>query len=109
VPAVQPAQDDAPPEPMRLLAAPFSPPLLNPNDDICRCTFVELHLGQLTDSSLLKTSFSKDSQQSQHTNSKIGIFFLPVEWRSNRPSAGKAAIPYVPMNIDLLKFCQESF
>lgn len=29
--------------------------------------------------------------------------------QQSTPSAGKAAIPCVPMNIDLSKFCQESF
>jgi len=65
---VQPAQDELP-EAMRLLAAPLSPPLLKPNTDITRRELAELHLGQVTGSSLRNTSVSNFSQQSQHSYS----------------------------------------
>jgi hypothetical protein len=60
-------------EPTRLLAAPLSPPLLKPQTDIILWTLEDSHFGQLTASSLLKTSFSKHSQQLQHSYSYIGI------------------------------------
>jgi hypothetical protein len=58
---------------MRLLAAPLSPPLLKPQTDIILWTSPDWHFGQLTASSLLKTSFSKHSEQLQHSYSNIGI------------------------------------
>jgi len=70
--------DEAPALPILLLAAPLSPPLLNPQTDIFFCTFDDVHLGQLTGSSLLKTSVSNSSQQSQHAYSYIGISNLRV-------------------------------
>jgi hypothetical protein len=72
LPLWHPAQpEDAPL--MRLLAAPLSPPLLKPQTDIILWTSPDWHFGQLTASSLLKTSFSKHSEQLQHSYSNIGI------------------------------------
>jgi hypothetical protein len=63
-----------PPDPILELAEPLSPPLLKPKTDIFRQTSVESHLGQFTDSSLLKTSLSNSSLHLQHWYSKMGIF-----------------------------------
>jgi hypothetical protein len=72
LPPAHPAQPEAP-VPIRLLAAPLLPPLLKPQTDIILWTSPDWHFGQLTASSLLKTSFSKHSEQLQHSYSKIGI------------------------------------
>jgi hypothetical protein len=56
-PLVQPLHPE-PAELMRLLAAPLSPPLLNPKTDITRCTSAEPQASQQTASSLRNTSFS---------------------------------------------------
>jgi hypothetical protein len=72
LPPAHPEQEE-PALPIRLLAAPLSPPLLKPKTDIIRCTSVESHLGQFTDSSLRKTNLSNCSQHLQHSYSKMGI------------------------------------
>jgi hypothetical protein len=66
--AEQPLQDEAP-EPILLLAAPLSPPLLKPNTDITLPTSSDSHFGQFTASSLLKSSLSNFSQHLQHSYS----------------------------------------
>jgi hypothetical protein len=66
--ALQPLQDEAP-EPILLLAAPLSPPLLKPKTDITFSTSCDSHFGQFTASSLLKTSRSNFSQHLQHSYS----------------------------------------
>jgi len=77
LPPAHPEQPDAA-VPMRLLAAPLSPPLLKPQTDIILWTLEDSHFGHLTGSasSLLKTSLSKHSQQLQHSYSYIGISTL---------------------------------
>jgi hypothetical protein len=63
LPEVHPAHEDDAVEATRLLAAPLSPPLLNPQTDITRCTFPFEHLGQHTGSLLRKTSVSNLLEQ----------------------------------------------
>ena len=64
-PPAQPEHEDAP-VPIRELAAPLSPPLLNPHTDIIFRTSAQSHLGQFTDSSLLNTRVSNSSPHLQH-------------------------------------------
>jgi hypothetical protein len=69
LPPLQPAQEEEADVLIRLLAAPLSPPLLKAHTDITRWTFSESHRGQLTGSSLRKTSRSNFSQHWQHSYS----------------------------------------
>jgi hypothetical protein len=69
LPELHPEQDDDALDPMRLLAAPLSPPLLKPQTDITRCTLSLEQSGQLTASSLLKTNCSNLLQHWQHSYS----------------------------------------
>jgi len=62
-------QDAQPDEPVDDV---YSPLLLNAQADICRFTWLPLHWGQLTGSSLLKTSVSNSSSHIVHLYSYIG-------------------------------------
>jgi len=65
LPLLQPEHDEAL-EPMRLLAAPLAPPLLNPHTDISRSVRTQPQSGQLTASSERNTRVSNCFWQSQH-------------------------------------------